>query len=208
MFDLLEDTGERIIPDLMKRDNWMYLEHLARYYFATPYVKGRVLDIACGSGYGTHFVAKMCKHDCEEIVGVDIDADTIQYATKRYQHPLVTYQKGDVLSPTLVQEIGQFDTVMSFETLEHVRDEKQFVKQMYNLLKPGGALILSTPFGKGRDKTCCIPFHYFQLTREEFEALFRNAPFERVQFYEQRGVTFEQPRAGVKYNFGIVVAKK
>lgn len=50
--------GERIIPKLMKPMNGMLLEHIARYYFATPYVRGRVLDIACGTGYGSHLVAK------------------------------------------------------------------------------------------------------------------------------------------------------
>lgn len=205
---LIEDTGERIIPDLMKQDNWMYLEHLARYYFATPYVNGRVLDIACGSGYGCHLIAKVCKPECKEVVGVDIDDAVIQYAIKRYQHPLVTYQTGDVLSPTLVDELGQFDTVISFETIEHVFDEVLFMNQMYRLLKPGGMLILSTPFGKGREEKCRIPFHHFQLTREEFKALFKKVPFVDVQFFEQRGVTFERPREGVKYNFGIAVAKK
>jgi hypothetical protein len=43
---LLEWTGERIIPKTIKMMNGMLLEHIARYYFALPYIKGRALDIA------------------------------------------------------------------------------------------------------------------------------------------------------------------
>ncbi|GAA3317268.1 hypothetical protein GCM10020331_015510 [Ectobacillus funiculus] len=87
----LEWTGERIIPKLMKPMNGMLLEHIARYYFAIPYIKGRVLDIACGTGYGCHMVAKDRKREVHEIIGVDVDQETILYANREYNH-----QKGDI----------------------------------------------------------------------------------------------------------------
>lgn len=203
---MLEFTGERVIPQLMKPMNGLLLEHLARYYFSTPYVKGRVLDIACGSGYGCHMIAKTCKKEVSEIIGVDIDPNTIRYANKTYHHPLVTYRIEDALDVSLPVKLGRFDTILSFETLEHVPDDIAFIHNLYHLLKPGGTLVLSTPFGQGRGKPCGSPFHVHQLTKQEFRDLFRS--FKDVEIFYQRGVTIEPPRPNVKYPLGVAVCRK
>ncbi|SDI36679.1 Methyltransferase domain-containing protein [Alteribacillus persepolensis] len=207
---MLKDTGERIIPENMKPDNGMLLEHIARYYFAMPYTHGRVLDIACGAGYGTKMVAKTRKKYISNIYGVDIDADVIRYANKMYYHPLLAFHTGDVLKPDLVKEIGTFDTVISFETLEHVPDDRQFLQRILSLVKPGGTLIVSTPFGKGRGQPCQSPFHYFQLTEAEFQQLFFDTPaIEHVQFFYQQGIAFETVKhPSIRYPMGIAVAAK
>lgn len=204
----MEWTGERIIPKQMKPMNGMLLEHLARYYFAAPYAHGRVLDIACGTGYGCHMVAKERKREITEMIGVDLDEETIQYANIEYNHQKVTYIRGDALDPTLPDMIGTFDTILSFETIEHVPDDTQFMNNIYRLLKPGGTLVLSSPFGRGRGKQTSEPFHYFQLTPEEFEELFTAFEFENVEFYYQRGLTFEKPRPNIRYFIGIAVCRK
>ncbi|WP_199614134.1 class I SAM-dependent methyltransferase [Paenibacillus alkalitolerans] len=203
---LLEWTGERIIPKLMKPANGMLLEHLARYYFATPYVNGRVLDIACGTGYGSHMVAKERKREVTEIVAVDIDEETIQYANREYNHQKVTYVQGDAVDARLPDKLGTFDTILSFETIEHVADEQTFMNNVYRMLRPGGALVLSSPFGRGRGMPTSEPYHYYQMTPEEFEGLFDR--FADVDIYYQRGVTFEKPREGVRYFIGVAVCKK
>lgn len=202
----MKNTGERIIPELMKPTNGMLLEHVARYYFATPYMKGRVLDLACGSGYGTHMIAKTCKSDIDSILGVDIDADIVRYAEKTYYHPLSSFRAEDALNPRLPSVLGTFDAIVSFETIEHVHDDSLFMRNLYNLLRPGGTLVLSTPFGQGRGKPTREPFHVHQLTEEEFRDLFGD--FREVTYYFQRGVTFEPRREGVHYPFGIAVCKK
>lgn len=203
---MLEDTGERVIPKKMDPMNHMLLEHIARYTFCTPYVKGRVLDLACGTGYGSIIVAKERKEEIDEIIGVDICEDTLEYAMHNYYHPLLTFKFGDVLDSSLPQEIGQFDTILSFETIEHVKDDRLFMKRIYHLLKPGGTLVLSTPFGKGRDYPSGTPFHYYQLTPIEFEALFED--FSKKEIFYQRGVTIEPPRDGVYYPLGVAVCEK
>lgn len=203
---VLKDTGERIIPKEMKPTNGLLLEHTARYYFSTPYVQGRVLDIACGTGYGSQMVVKTRKEEIKEMIGVDIDDETLKYAKANYFHPLLSFEKGDVVDRKLPERLGKFDTILSFETIEHVEDEQLFMKNMYELLKPGGILVLSTPFGQGKEKTCGSPFHYFQLTKEEFIDLFKD--FSNVEFYYQRGVTIEPPREGVYYPLGVAVARK
>lgn len=204
--ELLEWTGERIIPKQLKPTNGMLLEHIARYYFATPYVRGRVLDIACGTGYGCHMVAKERKYEVTDIVGVDNDPDTVHYANREYNHQKVSYMLGDAMDPELPERLGRFDTILSFETIEHVEDDRRFMDQLYSMLQPGGTLVLSSPFGRGRGKPTSEPFHVHQLTPEEFEGLFER--FQEVDIYYQRGVTFEKPRDGVRYFIGIAVCRK
>ncbi|WP_408006384.1 class I SAM-dependent methyltransferase [Pseudalkalibacillus sp. A8] len=205
---VLKNSGERIIPDEMKPTNGLYLEHIARYYFSLPYIKGRVLDIACGSGYGSQFIAKSKKKTITELIAVDNVSEVIDYASIRYNHPLIKYHVANALDQELVYTIGTFDTILSFETIEHVPDEKAFLKNLYGLLNPDGMLILSTPFGQGRYEPCGSPFHYFQLTPGEFEELFTPYQFSELEIYHQRGVTIEPPRNEAKYSLGVAVCKK
>ncbi|SCW55998.1 Methyltransferase domain-containing protein [Paenibacillus tianmuensis] len=203
---MLEWTGERIIPKQMKPTNGMLLEHIARYYFAAPYVKGRVLDIACGTGYGSHMTAKERKREVTEIVAVDNDEETLRYAKREYHHQKVTYVQGDATDSGLPERLGLFDTILSFETIEHLKDDRTFTDNLYRMLKPGGILVLSSPFGRGRGMPTSEPFHVHQLTPSEFEELFTG--FAEVDIYYQRGVTFEKPRDGIRYFIGVAVCRK
>ncbi|MGC5325787.1 class I SAM-dependent methyltransferase [Brevibacillus sp. SYSU BS000544] len=205
---MLEWTGERIIPKQLKPTNGMLLEHIARYYFATPYIQGRVLDIACGTGYGCHMVAKERKREVKEIVGVDNDQETLAYANVEYNHQKVTYMLGDAIDPQLPEKLGLFDTILSFETIEHVENDQIFMDNLYRMLKPGGVLVLSTPFGRGRGMPTSEPFHVHQLTPDEFQELVSQFHFTDVDIYYQRGVTFEKPRDGVRYFIGVAVCTK
>lgn len=169
--------------------NKLLLEHVARYQFSLEYAQGRVLDFACGAGYGTYMIAKENKKEITEAIGIDIDQETIHYARGKYYHPLVQYLQENTVDPELPEKLGQFDTIVSFETLEHVKEEDIFMSNIYDMLKPGGTLILSTPFGEGRGIKCGSPFHVHQLTEEEFKDLFHK--YEDVTFYGQKGVLIE-----------------
>ncbi|MGJ9385803.1 class I SAM-dependent methyltransferase [Salipaludibacillus sp. CF4.18] len=107
--------------------------------------------------------------------------------------------------------IGIFDTIMSFETIEHVPDAQEFLSSICKLLKPGGTLILSTPFGAGKGIKSGVPFHYHQLTETELIDLFNDSEleFQCVDFYFQLGVVVEKvKRPDAHYPIGIVVARK
>lgn len=205
---MLEDTGERLIPDKMKPSNGMLLEHMARYHFSIPYLHGRVLDLASGSGYGTQIMAKLAKKKVSEVIGIDVSTEAVRYASSRYYHPLVHYYQGNATDPNLQDQFGTFDVLVSFETLEHIKEESQFLDNVYQLLKPHGTLILSTPFGQGRGKPCGLPFHVHQLTVKEFRSLFEGYGYQQVQSYFQRGVLIEPEREGINYPLGIAVCKK
>ncbi|MBM4761978.1 methyltransferase domain-containing protein [Bacillus sp. B15-48] len=203
---MIKYTGERVIPKLMKPTNGLLLEHIARYHFAIPYAKGRVLDFACGSGFGSNIIAKAAKKEVDEIIAVDIDESTITYAKGTYHHPLIRFQMANVVEPELPQRLGQFDLIVSFETLEHVEQEHQFMDNIFQMLKPNGKLIISTPFGQGRGKPTSEPFHVHQLNTDEFHSLFEK--YTEKEFYYQRGVLVEPGRAGLHYPIGIAVCTK
>ncbi|ASK62770.1 SAM-dependent methyltransferase [Virgibacillus phasianinus] len=207
---MLKDTGERVIPEKMKITNDLLLEHVARYHFAINYSSGRVLDFASGSGYGSHIIAKKCKDKgVTEVIGVDNDKDAIAYGQYKYYHPLTTFLHGDVTASDLPEKLGQFDTILSFETIEHIPDEKQFLSNIYAMLKPGGTLLLSTPFGKGRGVPCGSPFHVHQLTIGEFKQLF--VDYRSSAFYLQKGVLITPETLRDEedyYPLGIAVCEK
>lgn len=199
-----------MIPDKMEPTNQLLIEHVARYQFAMPFVQGKVLDFACGSGYGTHMIAKQAKDKIDQVLGVDIDPDALKYAEGRYYHPKSTFVEGDVTDPDLPNQLGEFDTIVSFETIEHVAEEKVFLKNVYQLLKPGGQLILSTPFGEGRGIPSGNPFHVHQITVEEFKHLFDGFAYQSIEFYYQKGALIvpESYDSDQHFPLGIAVCKK
>ncbi|NEY73818.1 class I SAM-dependent methyltransferase [Bacillus mesophilus] len=205
---MIENTDERVIPELMKHTNPSLLEHIARYQFALEYIHGHVLDLACGVGYGAHMIAKSKKKQLQKVIGIDIDQATITYAKQTYYHPLVTYQHENAVDPFLPDKLGTFDAITSFETLEHVEEEEQFLANIFNMLKPNGTLVISTPFGEGRGKPCGSPFHVHQLTVPEFKDLFHS--YQDVSFYGQNGVLIEplESKRTEHLPIGIAVCKK
>jgi 2-polyprenyl-3-methyl-5-hydroxy-6-metoxy-1,4-benzoquinol methylase len=203
---VIKDTGERVIPEQMDPMNTLLLEHIARYQFSLPYMKGRVLDLSCGSGYGTHMIAKQCKEKIDEVIGVDIDEAVIQYARGTYYHPKSTFEIHNAVDTKLNKKLGLFDVIVSFETYEHIEEEKKLLDNFYNLLKPGGTLIVSTPFGKGKGIPCGSPFHVHQITPGEFRNLF--STFSKKEFFYQKGVLIEPPREEVYYPLGVAVCFK
>ncbi|MBO8171410.1 MAG: class I SAM-dependent methyltransferase [Bacillaceae bacterium] len=202
---MLKDTGERVIPELMNPKNGMLLEHYARYHFAVPYTHGRVLDIATGAGYGPQILLRYGT-GIERVVAVDVSEDAIRYAREHYDDERIDWRLADGADPSIVQQLGMFDTIISFETIEHIEQDFQFVDNLYRMLKPGGVAVISTPFGKGRHHPCADPFHVCQYTEEEFRELMQR--FDDVMFFHQVNETIEMPVPGKKYWLQLAVCRK
>jgi ubiquinone/menaquinone biosynthesis C-methylase UbiE/allophanate hydrolase subunit 1 len=100
-----------------------------------------VLDVACGTGYGTNLLSKVAAN----VNGIDISNDSISYAKKKYRSKKLQYSQGDVCQ--LPFEDASFDVITSFETIEHIDQYQQdlAMKEFQRLLKPEGILIISTP---------------------------------------------------------------
>jgi len=164
--------GERLI--IGKMDKTIEEEHVARYEYASQFIKGKsVIDAACGSGYGTLLIAD---GGANEVIGVDISEEAIAIARTKYAHPKVKFRTLDVES---LSELGSeiADTVVSFETIEHVADDRKFLKGVNHVLRKGGTFIVSSPerrCGGVKERVTRIPanpFHRREYTRSEFARL-------------------------------------
>ncbi|HET7780116.1 MAG TPA: class I SAM-dependent methyltransferase, partial [Rudaea sp.] len=108
----LEFTGERFTPECVRE---IWYEHWHRYVFARAFTQGRrVLDAACGEGYGSALLARFADH----VVGVDSDAASIRHATQRYARANLAYVRASVTDLPLAD--ASVDLVVSFETVEHL----------------------------------------------------------------------------------------
>lgn len=143
--DLDPDSLERVVPDYIQPAETTGQEslrlHLARYEFAAEYIRpSRVLDIACGVGYGTCLLAE--RRPDVVAVGVDISQPAIEYARSRYAHERVEFVSCDARTFT---DPDGFDSVVSLETIEHLGDPDSFVAHLVEQLRPGGVFVASVP---------------------------------------------------------------
>lgn len=142
----LEPTGERVVEEFYLSspgDYLIYLFHKATYNFAHDYVVGRhVLDYGCGSGYGTHHLST----SCASIVGVDISGDAIAYAQEHYRAGNLTYKRIEPAEQAALPfPDASFDTVLSFQVIEHISDIDPYLSEIRRVLKSGGVFICATP---------------------------------------------------------------
>jgi SAM-dependent methyltransferase len=164
---LIDWTGERCVP--WGQEVQGIYEHLNRYYFAAPLAEGkRVLDLASGEGYGSAILAERA----ERVVGVDLDAQSVEHSRGAYALPNLEFVEGDMLDLSAFDD-GEFDLVVCFEALEHVGEHDALLRGIGRVLAERGVLVLSTP---DRDSYAATlpepnPFHVKELDRGELKAL-------------------------------------
>jgi 2-polyprenyl-3-methyl-5-hydroxy-6-metoxy-1,4-benzoquinol methylase len=175
----LQFTGERYLPEVGGN---IQLEHLHRYLLAARIVAGKaVLDIACGEGYGSAMLAS----SAARVTGVDIAPEAVAHAQARYRAGNLEFRQGACEAVPLPD--ASVDVVVSFETIEHHDQHDAMMREIKRVLKPGGALVMSSP-----DKLEYSvrpqyrnPHHVRELTRGEFAGLLR-AFFRNHAIYGQR----------------------
>ncbi len=118
-------------------------DHVTRYRFAAELIGpgARVVDAACGVGYGSWIMADASP--CASIIALDLSADAIAYGRSFYAHEKIDFRVADCLNTGLPD--ASADTFVSFETIEHIEDAPAFLREIRRILKPGGRLIGSTP---------------------------------------------------------------
>jgi len=191
----MEFTGERYVPDL--DEPGISFEHWHRYLWSVPLCAGkRVLDVACGEGYGTSLLAETAI----QVTGVDSDAATIAHARATYAHDNLDFLCGSAQDLPL-PDADVFDVVVSFETIEHLAadDQRRFLVEVQRVLTPDGVAVFSTP-----NRTVYTdrphyhnPFHLNEFYPREFRSVLGQT-FAHVRLLGQRmyGASYLWPLDG------------
>jgi SAM-dependent methyltransferase len=179
--DLVMDfTGERFTPECVRE---IWYEHWHRYVFARGFANGkRVLDAACGEGYGSALLASRAT----SVLGMDISAEAIAHAKSRYaDRANLRFERGDCTALDL--PAASFDLVVSFETLEHVAAQEELISGFARVLADDGAFIVSSPDKRTYSEISGFrnEFHVHELYREELVTLLKKH-FPFVNLYGQK----------------------
>jgi SAM-dependent methyltransferase len=162
----LEFTGERFTPECVRE---IWYEHWHRYAFALPLARGRrVLDAACGEGYGSALLAR----EAGSVLGADLSPLAVSHAQTRYAGANLSFAQHDCTRLDALPD-ASFDLIVSFETLEHVEAQERMLDGFARLLAPGGLLLVSTPDKRNYSD---LPgfrneHHVRELYRDEFDAM-------------------------------------
>jgi 2-polyprenyl-3-methyl-5-hydroxy-6-metoxy-1,4-benzoquinol methylase len=159
-------TGERTLPDVPEENYW-YQRHLVVYEWIGRRVGGlRVVDMACGEGYGSDLLARTAAH----VVGVDANPEAHEHARLRYSRPNLRFERN------LVELFDEpCDAVVFLQTIEHVANPGAVLEHFKAMVGPGGMVVVSTPnvltlAPAGAEKSG-NPWHLKEYRPAEFRAL-------------------------------------
>jgi SAM-dependent methyltransferase len=172
-------TGERFTPE---NRGAIWYEHWHRYCAVLPLAHGlRVLDAACGEGYGSALLAQRAAH----VVGVDLGAEAIAHAQARYRAPNLAYLHASVTALPLAD--AAVDLVVSFETIEHLAAQREMLAEFRRVLTPSGILVISSPNRPVYNEAAAVAneFHVRELDRAELKALL-DIHFPQQAWHAQR----------------------
>jgi SAM-dependent methyltransferase len=161
-------TGERTLPDVPEENYW-YRRHLVVYEWIAARVGGlRVIDMACGEGYGSDVLAGSAR----SVVGVDANPEAHEHARMRYRRAHLRFERD------LIETFSEpADAVVFLQTIEHLQDPGGALQHFRELVGEGGTVYLSTPnvltlAPKGAPRSD-NPWHVHEYRAEEFEQLCR-----------------------------------
>lgn len=152
-------TAERVSHSDLS-DNFVFQRSILAYIEASKYISGDVLEIGTGSGYGVEIIAPKAHN----FVTID-----------KHQSDNLSIKKQNVkfiqMNVPPLRGIGDtsFDFVITFQVIEHIKDDDRFVNEIHRVLKPSGKLIVTTPNRKM--SLTRNPWHVREYTVHELENL-------------------------------------
>jgi SAM-dependent methyltransferase len=171
----LQLTGERTLPDVPEENYW-FRRHLAVYEWIAARAGGRrVVDLACGEGYGSAVLARTAR----SVVGVDANPEAFAHAQAKYTAANLSFERNMV-----ELWVGDVDCVVFLQTIEHVPDPDGVLEHVRDLIGPGGVAYVSTPnvltlAPKGAERSG-NPWHVREYRPQEYRELCERH-FSRVE---------------------------
>ena len=160
-------TAERV--SLEKSDNFVFQRSLLAYHRAAEIVKGNVLEIGTGMGYGVEIIApKSTRY-------ITVDK---QLPQNMLQLDNVEYYEMEV--PPIDFENSSFDTVVSFQVIEHIEKDIDFINEVSRVMRAGGQFVVSTP--NAPMSLTRNPWHVREYNADELRNLLE-CHFSKVEAY-------------------------
>lgn len=117
--------------------------HIARYALARNLCRGKkVLDIACGEGYGSRLLLEW---GATEVVGIDVSEDAVVRANKNFLKSGIRYLCGDAQNIDQIIAGEKFDLIVSFETIEHIPRPDEYLSAIARLRSRDACVVISCP---------------------------------------------------------------
>ena len=182
------NTAERVSREAS--DNFVFQRSLLAYHAAAERIAGDVLEIGTGAGYGIEVVAPHARRF--------VTLDKHRPANELLARPDVEFRQAVV--PPIEFPEASFDCVISFQVIEHIRDDRQFVREIHRVLRPGGRFIVTTP--NAPMSLTRNPWHVREYTAEELRQLLGSCfpGIEALGVFgnEQVAAYYEKNRRGVE----------
>jgi SAM-dependent methyltransferase len=170
----LELTGERTMPDVPAENYW-FRRHLVVYEWVARRCAGlKVVDMACGGGYGTDVLARHAR----EVTGVDANPEAYEHARLKYTRPGVSFARN-----MIELHAEPCDAIVFLQTIEHVPDPEEVLRHFKRTAR---TVYVSTPnlltlAPPGADKSG-NPWHLREYRVAEFRGLCERV-FDEVELY-------------------------
>lgn len=150
-----------ITSDQIPSDNPIHQRLLHAYYEAMPFISGDLLELGCGEGRGIEQIAPLAK----SFLGLDKIQNVISSLREKYPN----YQFESSTFPPIRIPDNSFDTIVSYQVIEHIKNDALYLKEIYRILKPGGKALITTPnilMSLSRN-----PWHEREYTAQQLEDL-------------------------------------
>ncbi len=166
-----------IASDIIPSDNPIHQRLLKAYYLSLDYISGDVLEVGCGEGRGVELILPKA----QSFTGIDKIQDVVDALKSRFP-------EGDfrqmIIPPFKDLKDSSYDVVISFQVIEHIKDDLSYLKEIYRVLKPGGKALITTPNIKM--SLSRNPWHIREYTANELKAR-AGSVFPRVKMYGING---------------------
>ncbi|MEQ9403275.1 MAG: class I SAM-dependent methyltransferase [Cyclobacteriaceae bacterium] len=180
-----------IASDKIPSDNPIHQRLLKAYYAAKPFIKGDLLELGCGEGRGVELLAPLAS----SYTGIDKISAVVETLSSKYPD----YSFSDGVFPPFPYPDESFDAIVTFQVIEHVKKDDEFVKEISRVLKKGGCALITTPNIKmtlSRN-----PWHEREYTATQLEDLckkyFTDVEMKGIAGNEKVMAYYEQNKASV-----------